>query len=240
MTYTTRRLIALAAAMVTKLPVTASTNATTAVAMIALDGVRKREWILPNQGGRSPCSASANRLRDPDSACPMLLPDVDNTAPMVIINAPAAPMNVAAESASGVFDWAMPGSVPNATTWVSRVMAATMMMVMIRAKGMALRGSLVSPPRTGTTSYPPNAKIRMSAPVESCWTVIVAGAPNEPQSTYAMPMRTNTTSGSTFATVSTLTTRLLWRMPRMLIPAISAMIAARRSGRAAAPSSTGQ
>ena len=80
-----------------------------AVTRMALTGVRKRGWTRPKNGGRSPCSASANRLREPDSACPMLLPDVETTAPSVISAAPAGPRNRAAASASGVFDVGEPG-----------------------------------------------------------------------------------------------------------------------------------
>src|SRR5829696_2150485 len=101
--------MALAAAMVTKLPDTASNSDTAAVMTIALIGVRQVGWTLPKKGGRSPCSASANRLRDPESACPMLFPDVEKTAPSVIIAAPPAPRNNADASARGVFDVARSG-----------------------------------------------------------------------------------------------------------------------------------
>ena len=43
-----------------------------------------------------------------------------------------------------------------------------MTIVMIRANGTARLGSRASPAGTGTTSYPPNAKIRSSPVAESC------------------------------------------------------------------------
>ena len=65
----------------------------------------------------------------------MLLPVVENTAPSVISAAPALPRNTVAASASGVVDCAMPGSVPCATIWISVMIAVTMTIVMISAKG---------------------------------------------------------------------------------------------------------
>ena len=59
------------------------------------------------------------------------------------------------------------GSVPSATSWASVMIAVTMTIVMISAKGIAVRGSFASPPGTGTTSYPPKANISSSALVES-------------------------------------------------------------------------
>ncbi len=119
---------------------------------MALIGVRYVGWTRPKNGGRSPCSASAKRLRDPDNACPMLLPEVEKTAPSVNIAAPAVPRNTAAASASGVFDWASPGSVPSATTCAIVITIVTMTIVMMSANGTVRRGSRVSPATTGTTS----------------------------------------------------------------------------------------
>src|SRR6476620_1954162 len=67
-TYTRRRLIALAAAIVWNVPDTASASATEALTRIAFDGVLNVGCTRPKKRGRSPCSASANRFRDPDSA----------------------------------------------------------------------------------------------------------------------------------------------------------------------------
>jgi hypothetical protein len=82
----------------------------------------------------------------------MLFPDVESTAPMVIIAAPPAPRNCAAASASGVFDAAIAGSVPSATTCASVVNAVTITIVTINANGTSRRGSRVSPATTGITS----------------------------------------------------------------------------------------
>ena len=75
---------------------------------------------VPEDPGRSPCSASANRLRDPDSAWPMLLPVIETAAPVVMMSAPLAPRYSTAASASGVFDDASPGKVPTALICTER------------------------------------------------------------------------------------------------------------------------
>src|SRR3954447_13761957 len=107
-----RRLIALTAAIDENDPDNASTSDTAEVNVIAIAGVRKRACTRPNRSGTSPFSASANRLRDPDSAWPMLLPDIEMAAPAVIISAPHDPRKRADASASGVFDAASAGRVP--------------------------------------------------------------------------------------------------------------------------------
>ena len=77
-------------------------------------------------------------------------------------------MKSIAASASGVLDAARPGSVPSATICTSVNRIVTMMIVMISANGTARLGSRASPAGTGTTSYPPNAKIRSSPVADSC------------------------------------------------------------------------
>ncbi|MDQ3347477.1 MAG: hypothetical protein M3545_05870 [Acidobacteriota bacterium] len=154
----------------------------------------------------------------------MLFPVVDSTAPMVIIAAPALPRNCAAESASGVFEAASAGSVPSATTCASVVSPATMRMVMMSAKGTSRRGWRVSPATTGITSYPPNAKIKSRPLLDRSCSETLAPADSRVQSTKNMPAVMNTTSGRSFPAVSTLTTRLLCRIPRTLTPAMSAMM----------------
>ena len=47
-----------------------ATSATAAVTRIAFTGVRNAGCTRPKNGGRSPCSASANRLREPDKRLP--------------------------------------------------------------------------------------------------------------------------------------------------------------------------
>ncbi len=116
---------------------------------MAFTGVRNCGCTRPKNRGRSPCSASANRLREPESAWPMLLPVVESTAPSVRSAAPAPPMKSVAASASGVLEAARPGSVPSATTCTRVITIVTITMVMIRANGTARLGSRASPAGTG-------------------------------------------------------------------------------------------
>ncbi len=139
----------------------------------------------------------------------MLFPDVENTAPRVRSAAPLAPRNVAAASASGVFDCARFGNVPSDTTCASVMTIVTIAMVMISAKGTMRRAARVSPAVTGTTSYPPNAKMRSSTDVDSEPKVRSVCGRSRPGSTANMPAMMNTTNGSSFPTVNAFTTRLL-------------------------------
>ena len=102
--------------------------------------------------GRSPCSASAKRLRVPDNAWPMLLPDVDTSRRRSSAPRRRRPGRQPPRSASGVCEAAQAGSVPSATTCTSVMIAVTMAIVMISANGTARRGSFASPADTGTTS----------------------------------------------------------------------------------------
>src|SRR5260221_1488137 len=153
-TYTTRRLTALAAAMPANVPVVASASDTAAVNRIAMIGVTNFGLTLAKTRGTSPFSASANKLREPDSAWPILFPSVESTAPSVMTAAPVAPIMRAEASASGVFDAARSGSVASATTCASVRTTVTTTMVMTSAKGTVRCGSRDSPAGTGSTSDP--------------------------------------------------------------------------------------
>src|SRR6185295_14626076 len=83
-------------------PLAASISDTAAVKRIATTGVPNRGLTFAKIRGTSPFSASANRLRDPESACPMLFPSVERTAPSVMSAAPPAPRKITDASASGV------------------------------------------------------------------------------------------------------------------------------------------
>ena len=124
----------------------------TAVKRIAVAGVRCVGWMRANTRGRSPFSASAKIMRDPVRIWPARLPVIAMIEPSPISSAPPAPMNVAAESARGVFDCAMPGSVPTATTCASTITVPTTITVVTSAKGMCRRGSFASPAGTVSTS----------------------------------------------------------------------------------------
>ena len=166
----------------------------------------------------SPCSASANRLREPESAWPMLLPSVESTAPSVIIAAPAAPMNSAEASASGVFDAASPGSVPSATTCASvehdgddddrhdqreRHRPARILRLAGRHRNHFVAAEGEDQQQRAVRQRRPAAA---AAPVCSA-AMSIADRPTTMKSA----------SGTSLPIVSTFTTHALWRMPRMLM-----------------------
>ena len=93
--------------------------------------------------GRSPCSASANRLREPDSACPMLLPERrEHRAERDHRGAGRAHEQRGGASASGVFDAASPAACRAPRPASSVMIAVTTTIVMISANGTSRRGSL--------------------------------------------------------------------------------------------------
>ena len=127
-------------------------------------------------------------------------------------------MNSSDASASGVLEAARSGSVPIATTCASVITIVTIMIVMISANGTAARGSLASPAGTGMTSYPPNAKMSSRPVDDSCGKRRRrCRGSSRGQSTKKMPATMNTTSGRSLPTVRKFRTKLLCRMPRMLI-----------------------
>ena len=82
----------------------------------------------------------------------MLLPAIETTEPSEIINAPAAPMMIAAPSASGVCVAAGSASTPVATSDVRHITIDTIRSVATNANGTSLRGFAASPARTPVTS----------------------------------------------------------------------------------------
>ena len=171
----TSRASALTTASLANEPVSASTTATTDVKITALAGVRKRGWMRPKNAGSSPCSASANSIRDPLNTWPALLPVIEITEPTPTSSAPIDPSNTAAASAIGVLCAGRSGSRPCATTCASVITPITARIVRTSANGTCRRGSTASPAGTGTTSYPPYTKIISSAAAEN-WPSVTAGS----------------------------------------------------------------
>jgi hypothetical protein len=107
----------------------------------------------------------------------------------------------------------------------------TITIVMISAKGMALRGSVASPAGTGITSYPPNAKISSRPVAERS---AIDGEPagtSRVGSTNQIPTMMKMASGNNLPIVSRFSTKLLWRMPRMLIAVMATTMAAMNAAR---------
>ena len=84
--------------------------------------------------------------------------------------------------------------------------AATDRIVATSANGTSRRGSIVSPPGTGTTSYPPYMKISSSAPPSACRTVSGGSVVRRAGSTYHTPTMMKMASGISLAMVSALMT----------------------------------
>lgn len=133
-------------------PLSARATSTSDVNQIATWGVRYTGWTLANTGGRSPCSASANTDREPESSWPMLLPVIETTEPTLTSSPPNAPMMSADASAIGVLLAPTSGSRPAATVAASVITAATMRITATNANGTSRRGFDASPAGTPVTS----------------------------------------------------------------------------------------
>jgi hypothetical protein len=83
-----------------------------------------------------------------------LVPRIEIAAPTVSSNAAPVPANVAAASASGVSDCAMPGRVPCATACTATYSAVTIAIMVSSANGTSRFGLRYSPAAAGVFSKP--------------------------------------------------------------------------------------
>ena len=135
-------------------------------------------------------------------------------------------------SASGVFDAARPGSVPRATTCTRRHDDRDD--DDRHDQGKRHGASWIAGFARRHRNRPRIRRTQKSTAVRSTTARAIVGArsgTSSAGSTKKIPTATKTTSGSSLPTVSTLSTRLLCRIPRMLIAAIATMIEAMKAAR---------